>query len=187
MYCVFLIYLVANFYKSHERLIMSSIIYFSYGSNMSTPRLVQRIPSARFVSVASLRGHKLKFHKRGHDRSAKCDIEFTDRASDFVYGIVFKYLASEKPNLDLIEGLGNGYNEKVVTVMSLSGREYQSVTYFATDIDKSLKPFHWYKEHVVRGAVEHGLPVDYIRTIESIVSVPDPDQINHQRELAIYN
>jgi hypothetical protein len=49
-----------------------------------------------------------------------------------------------------------------------------------------MKPFHWYKEHVVRGAKEHNLPAEYIKTIEAVESVPDPDPKNHGKELSIY-
>jgi len=37
------------------------------------------------------------------------------------------------------------------------------ITYFATDIEKSVIPYHWYKQHVLRGALEHNLPRDYIK------------------------
>ena len=165
---------------------MSSILYFSYGSNMSLPRLLQRVPSAQLLSVAYLSAHKLQFHKKGHDGSAKCDIEFTNCHTDIVYGVVYTFLASEKPYLDLIEGLGKGYNEKSISAVGLSGEIFQSVTYYATDIDPSLKPYHWYKEHVVRGAREHNLPIEYIRALQMIVSVADPDPLTHHRELSIY-
>jgi hypothetical protein len=36
----------------------------------------------------------------------------------------------------------------------------QGSAYFATHIDSSLKPYHWYKEHVLRGVKENGFPVD---------------------------
>ncbi len=49
------------------------MLYFSYGSNMSSRRLLSRVPSARFITSASLPGHALHFHKKGLDGSAKCD------------------------------------------------------------------------------------------------------------------
>ena len=153
---------------------------------MSSPRLLQRVPSVQCVSVAKLAGHQLKFHKRGHDGSAKCDIALTDNPQDIVYGVVYRFAANEKPKLDFIEGLGSGYNEKLVQVIDQHNTAIEAVTYFATDIDNSLKPFHWYKEHVVRGANEHGLPKHYIKLLESVISIADPNHDNHQRELSIY-
>ena len=68
-----------------------------------------------------------------------------------MHGVVFEISLSEKPALDKKEGLGSGYDEKYVTVVSASGEEYEAVTYYATNIDDSLKPCDWYKEHVLRG------------------------------------
>ncbi|PUB91560.1 MAG: hypothetical protein DBP01_01735, partial [gamma proteobacterium symbiont of Ctena orbiculata] len=35
-------------------------------------------------------------------------------------------------------------------------------TYYATFIDRTLKPYQWYKHHVLTGALEYGLPAPYI-------------------------
>ena len=37
------------------------------------------------------------------------------------------------------------------------------------------KPYHWYKEQVVQGAREHGLPEGYIKKIADVESIPDQD------------
>lgn len=147
---------------------------------------MDRVPSAEAVSVARLERHRLKFHKRSKYGSGKCDIEHTNNPSDVVYGVVFQIRASEKSALDKKEGLGNGYDEKSVSVIAQNGESLNAVTYYATDIDSSLKPYHWYKEHVVRGAKEHHLPLEYIKSIEAVESVADPDQKRHDKELSIY-
>jgi hypothetical protein len=36
-----------------------------------------------------------------------------------------------------------------------------------------MKPYHWYKEFVVRGAEEHGLPAGYIVGIRAVESQED--------------
>ena len=166
---------------------MSRLIYFSYGSNMSSLRIRHRIPSAPPASAAKLEQHRLKFHKIGRDGSAKCDIEYTRQAADLVYGVAFDLSATEKAILDRHEGLGKGYEQKRVSILLPGGTRLDAVTYYATSIDASLLPYHWYKEHVLRGAREHGLPGDYIASIESVASIPDPDQDIHERELSIYD
>lgn len=165
---------------------MDSILYFSYGSNMSTPRLRERAPSARALTVARLPNHKLRFHKKSKDGSGKCDAKFTNNERDVVYGVVFEIKASEKPVLDKAEGLGDGYEEKCISVYTHDDREMNAVTYYATHIDPERKPYEWYKEHVVRGAREHGLPADYILAISEVEALPDPDKSRHERELSIY-
>ena len=154
---------------------------------MSTPRIKHRTRSATAIATALLYEHSLRFHKKSVDGSAKCDIMHTRNPDDIVYGVVYEMLASEKQILDQIEGLGSGYDEKHVSVILPQGAELEVVTYFATDIDASLRPYHWYKEHVIRGAREHALPDEHIAAIESITSITDPDQDNHLIELSIYS
>ncbi len=154
---------------------------------MSTLRIKRRVESATVISTAHLHEHSLRFHKQSVDGSAKCDIEHTKSPNDIVYGVVFELLASEKHILDKYEGLGNGYNEKYVPIILPDGEAIEATTYFATHIDASLKPYHWYKEHVLRGAREHALPAEHIAAIKDIISIPDPDQVNHIAELSIYS
>jgi hypothetical protein len=153
---------------------------------MSTPRINQRIDSATVVSTAQLHGHSLRFHKKSVDGSAKCDIEHTDNPDDIVHGVLFELPAREKHVLDRYEGLGNGYDEKLVSLILPHGGPVTATAYYATHIDATLSPYHWYKEHVIRGAREHALPDEHIAAIEAISSVPDPDQDNHMNELSIY-
>ena len=162
------------------------MLYFSYGSNMSIRRLRARVPSAKFVAVATLATHKLEFHKAGNDGSGKCDAAATGSAHHSVIGVVFYINRSEKPVLDRKEGLGYGYEEKIVAVTSTEGATMEAATYYATHIDSTLKPYHWYKEHVMTGARENGFPGLYLSTISNIDSIADPDPQRHNVELAIY-
>lgn len=162
------------------------MLYFSYGSNMSTLRLADRVQLVRVVTVARLYKHKLKFHKKGKDSSGKCDAVYTNNEGDIVHGVVFEMAASEKLKLDGREGLNNGYEERTVSIYTKGGEELEAVMYYATHIEPSLKPYGWYKEHVLRGAREHGLPAEYIDAIEKIKAILDPDQRRHEKELSIY-
>lgn len=153
---------------------------------MSIRRFRERVPSAKFVSVCMLAKHKLKFHKAGNDGSGKCDAAETGNNENTVVGVAFDISESEKTGLDRYEGLGAGYEEKVVEVISTEGEVLHAITYYATKTDPSLRPYHWYKEHVMGGAKENGLPAGYIQSIESIESVPDPKKERHENEMAIY-
>ncbi len=164
-----------------------TIAYFAYGSNMATHRLLQRLPGARHIDIGILTRHQLSFRKKDDaGLSAKCDIELTGDAGDEVIGIIYNISNADKQTLDQIEGLGRGYDEKLVEIRTPLGQVLSAVTYYAIEIDHSLIPYHWYKQHVLRGAIEHGLPVEYISKIESIESQEDPDQQRSHRELSIY-
>jgi gamma-glutamylcyclotransferase (GGCT)/AIG2-like uncharacterized protein YtfP len=157
------------------------MLYFAYGSNMCTKRLQapDRVPSAEPAHIAKLSEHKLLFHKRSKvDCSAKADAYFTGATMDFIWGVLFRIDAAEKPKLDRTEGLGQGYVEKHVTVVSADGKPHRAVMYFAepSHIQSDLLPYTWYWRFVVEGAREHGLPADYIAQIEAVQATEDPDR-----------
>jgi hypothetical protein len=101
-------------------------------------------------------------------------------------GTVYELDTGDKSLLDRIEDLGNGYDEKEVVIVTSDGQKLEAMIYVARNIDPFLKPYHWYKEHVLRGAKENDLPTDYIQAISAIESVPDPDMGRHARETSIY-
>ena len=47
---------------------------FSFGSNMSSNRLLARLPNAKRVGTALLKGYKLTFNMAFADGSGKCTI-----------------------------------------------------------------------------------------------------------------
>jgi gamma-glutamylcyclotransferase (GGCT)/AIG2-like uncharacterized protein YtfP len=161
--------------------------YFAYGSNMSSERLRRRVPSAQPIGHAELPAHRLHFHKPGRDGSAKCDIAVPGRTTDIsVWGVVFRIDLDHKPRLDAAEDLHRGYGIKDVAVRLSEGRWLKAFTYYALQIDTRLRPYSWYREHVLRGAREHGLPADYVAMIEAIDCLEDHDVTRHQHELAVY-
>jgi hypothetical protein len=162
------------------------IRYFAYGSNMSLLRLRQRVPAARPLGSAILRGHDLRFHKRGRDGSGKCDAFQVSDPGIQLIGALYDIPLSGKTDLDRIEGLGAGYEEKMVPVLDPGGSWHEAVTYFATDIHDGLQPYCWYKHHVLTGARELELPASYIAKIEAVAMVPDSDNERRTREHAAY-
>ncbi len=158
-----------------------SIRYFAYGSNMLTARLRERVPSATAIGIGQLVGYALRWDKRSsRDGSGKCDAEATGRQDDVVWGVLFELDPEDKPALDKAEGLGAGYMEKTVHVMTEAG-PITAITYYATDKDASLRPYHWYKTLVIAGAREHGLPTSYRSHLELAVTVSDPNTARASR------
>ncbi len=161
-----------------------TFINFAYGSNMSSRRLRARTPSARAVGIGQLPGHRLMWHKAGRDGSAKCDVLATGQPHDAVWGVLYEIDAAERPQLDEAEGLGRGYQQRTVQVLSAAGTVAAGV-YQATDIDAALRPFDWYVAYVLHGAREHGLPADYLRELETIQAVVDADAMRRDMNLAV--
>ena len=164
---------------------MGTITYFAYGSNMSFKRLKKRVKSAKPKGKGVLRSHRLAFHKVSKDGSGKCDIpSATD--SDVVRGRLYHIDVKDEGPLDRYEGRRHGYDKKFVTVELDSGVTVRAMTYYATAIDCTLKPYTWYIEHILVGAKEACLPPDYIKKIEEAEAITDPCKKREEEELGIY-
>jgi hypothetical protein len=138
-------------------------IYFAYGSNMLSRRLRQRAPSAAVLGAAELRGYALRFRKLGRDGSAKADVVPADGASSIVHGVAFAVDAADLLRLD---GFESGYRRALHPVRC-GGRSVEAQVYFALPerIDERRLPHLWYRDLVVAGAREHGLPEEYVARI----------------------
>ncbi|ABA59165.1 hypothetical protein Noc_2712 [Nitrosococcus oceani ATCC 19707] len=164
------------------------LYYFAYGSNMAVERLRARVPSARRIVTARLMGYALRFHKKGMDGSGKCDVVSTGNPADCVHGIVFEIATAEKPALDRVEG--PRYIQQNVQLALADGNWVDAFLYVVADkrrfTDAAMKPFCWYKYHVLYGARSNGLPGDYIARIEAELEQPDGDDQRRAHEMRIY-
>jgi cation transport regulator ChaC len=152
-----------------------SFMYFGYGSNMLSVRLQRRTPSAVLYGRGHVTGRRLTFHKKSDDRSGKGDAELTGNAADRVEGVLFWIARVEKQALDDAEGLGRGYDEAMVDVVTANGT-VRAHAYVASAgaTDPACRPYHWYKRLVLAGAIEHGLPAATIAAIRAVPSQDDP-------------
>jgi len=164
--------------------------YFAYGSNMLEQRLrhAARAPSAVFLGVGAVRGYRLVFHKAGMDGSGKCALDDTHDHSDVVYGVLFEIDDAQWTRLDAAEGVkGGGYSRETIAVELVGcGTQVQAQTYVANRqfVDASQVPFDWYKALVVAGALEHGLPDAYVRVLQDVATIRDPNDERREAALA---
>jgi hypothetical protein len=165
----------------------NTLYYFAYGSNMSLARLRQRVPSANKLGVFNLLGHELRFDMEGCDSSGKCNAFYTGECCDAVIGTLFTMAVDDKPALDQAEGLGVGYGDKVVTVTNAAGESFEAITYYALIIKANNPPYDWYLNHVLIGAAETGLPVNYIAKIEAVITKTDRDEERAALQWAVHN
>jgi len=144
--------------------------YAAYGSNLHPLRLKARTPSAQLTGTAYLPDWSLQFHKRSIDASGKCTIS---KGSSGVYVAVYRMSATDKRELDRIEGVGKGYADARIAVPEFGA----CATYIAaaSHVDDTLQPYDWYRELVLLGCEELGLPGDYPRRIARVAAMPDPD------------
>lgn len=153
--------------------------YFAYGSNMLEERLQapNRVPDAKFLSTASVRGYELLFHKRSDDRSGKCNMVKTGSEEDTVHGVVFEVPDNQLETLNRAEGLGHGYNHNYnIPIRLADGTKMNMLAYVAdpSAIDDALTPYEWYRKLVVAGAEQHRLPEHYINDLRAVPASKDP-------------
>ncbi len=164
---------------------MTTLKYLAYGSNLHPRRLQQRVPSGRVIGTVGLMGWQLKFHKRGQDTSAKCNIIQTGKTADVVYGAIYEMLARDKDELDMVEGLNAGYHLAQIEIA-----EQGEVFFYVAEkayIDNDLLPFDWYKEFVIAGGRFHAFPETYLAQIYSVNAIADHDEARQQQHMEILN
>jgi len=148
----------------------ATIHYFAYGSNLHPYRLHKRVPSARLIGVAPVAGLKLDFSKRGNDGSGKCTI--VKAGGGLIFAAIFNIDKKEQSILDQVEGAG--YERQTLQVR-IAGKTVNACTYIALGslIDPDIKPFHWYKDIVIEGAIYLSFPNEYLEYLNRFECIQD--------------
>ena len=154
--------------------------YFAYGSNMLTRRLVDpsRAPSAVACEMAVASGFVVRFHKIGADGSGKCTLVAMAGETEGAHGVLYDVSDADCARLDRVEGVHTGgYVRCSVELRLADDRTVAAMTYVAGAryVDASRVAFDWYRDLVVAGAIEHGLPASYVDELMRVPVVPDPD------------
>lgn len=155
---------------------MSGIVYFAYGSNMLSARLLARCPSARVLGPASAIGREVAFSKLSVDLSAKAAL--VERPGAVVHGVAYELDVEAHGELDAIEGPGYfrqsdfpiALHRGTATIDAISASAYHARRHVAGRL-----PYDWYLDLIVAGGREHGLPAAYIERLLSSPTMPDPD------------
>jgi len=144
------------------------VLYFAYGSNMSTKWLLSRVPSAKCVGRAKLLNKRLVFNKKSKDGSGKANL--VDSPGDIVLGVLYEIDPLEINKLD---GTEDGYQRVTVEVVTDQGHSVKAQVYFSSQLTDDPRPYIWYKNLMVKGAIEHQLPKSYQGYLERPPSKDD--------------
>ena len=150
------------------------MLYFAYGSNMNWQQMKERCPSARFVSIALLRGYKLAFTRKSIKRG--CGVaDIVREPGNKVWGVVYDLSRLDVEKLDQSEGYRMGQQEnsywrrKCQVLQDGDERQLLTVfTYFGVPQLAPPGPNTEYKGLIVSGARYWNLPDDYVRNLEAI-------------------
>jgi len=155
-----------------------TMLYFAYGSNMDRSELMHadRCPSAEFVCIAKLKKHRLAFTRKSINRG--CGVaDLLSDSGQYVLGVVYEIPDFEVEFLDVAEGYRagrdkneNSYNNVPCEVFKENGQKILDpvFTYIANKQENPPLPNEKYKKHLIKGAIEWGLPKEYIKTLEQI-------------------
>lgn len=133
-----------------------NVFYFAYGSNMNPDRIRHRIPEARAVGRAYVKGWKLK-------ERLYADI---DRArGGRVWGVLYLITVSELHRLDAYEGFPSVYESFEVECYLDETHKVKAVTYSMTKRTKEeregLKYPNDYRLICSAGASFHGVKNEF--------------------------
>lgn len=130
---------------------------------MSTNRMQARIPAAVPIGSAFVQNRKLVCNKLGRDGSGKANL--TCQPGYTVHGVLYELSPAEIETLDIIEG---GYRRISIQVTTGEQKRDRAETYEAEVLTHDPVPFDWYREYILTGAREHGLPEEYVWHLEQL-------------------
>jgi hypothetical protein len=139
-----------------------TVVYFAYGSNLHSARMRSRVPRARALGAARLPHARLVCNKLGRDGSPKANFEPTPSAH--VWGVLWGLPEQAWEALDRAEA---GY-ERIEVEVEQDGATRAAETYRSQHLTSQPALRADYKRWIVQGALEHGLPSDWITLLEAL-------------------
>ena len=138
--------------------------YFAYGSNMSTRRLLARVPGVRVLGRAHVDGWRLAFNKPGRDGTGKANLVAATAGT--AWGVLYEIAASDWALLDPFEP---HYERAWFRPETGAGAICDAQTYLFTAArdTPSMPPRAEYLAHLLEGAQENALPGHYIAQIRA--------------------
>ena len=143
--------------------------YFAYGSNLDANTFLGRRRMAPLETrVAVLQDFALRFDlpigpgERGVANVVPCE-------GDEVWGVLYLLTHREAARLDRTEGVHHGaYGRLAIEVRDTAGTPIGAFTYHSTRGQAGRKPSQRYLGLLISGALQHGLPAQYVARLQSI-------------------
>ena len=146
---------------------MSVVHYFAYGSNMRSSQIQERCPGARLVGPARLLGHALDF-TRWSDRWGGGVADVIAAADRETWGGLYVVTQRDLDELDKLEGHPMHYERRTLPVEPITGAPVEAWVYVVVAKVPRVLPTRAYWQAIVEGALDCGLPDDYIATLRAL-------------------
>lgn len=142
--------------------------YFAYGSNMSTAYLRRYCPSATFLLRAALPNFRIEFRRYSTDLQGGIST-ILEAPGELVQGVVYEIPEAEILALDELEDVPLGlYRRDSFLVLGEDGAWHAAALYRVVTPTGPYAPAASYVEMMVTGAMEHGLPADYVARLVAL-------------------
>ena len=155
------------------------LLYFAYGSNLRSAQMDRLCPGCRFVSPARLAGHRLAFTLPDEEwRGGVADI--IPAAGHEVWGALYRISATHLASLDEYEVCHPGedpgrsdYLRRTIEVSNPGGQVIGDVwCYFVLQPCGHIPPSDLYRQALLEGAHERGLPSTYLDIMRAAFDGP---------------
>lgn len=148
-------------------------LYFAYGSNMWRRQMAERCPDHELIGTALLPDHALCFPRSSPVRN--CGVAgIVAKPGAVVWGVVYRLNDRDLALLDRREGFdpakpfhANRYNRMTIRVLR-DGEAIECLTYLAREEPGRHVPSVAYMQAIIEGAVDNGLPEDYIEALRLV-------------------
>jgi gamma-glutamylcyclotransferase len=142
--------------------IVQAVKFFAVGTNMDEELFRNWIPFPRRLTIASLSGFTLRWHKQSSEGGKLAPLR-TGHPDDVVWGVVYEVDGIAWQQIDEAQR-GAGYREERVTVVDPDRTEHDASVYVARTemIDDSMLPMRSYRDPIVTAARANGLPAEYV-------------------------
>jgi gamma-glutamylcyclotransferase (GGCT)/AIG2-like uncharacterized protein YtfP len=142
----------------------STILYFSYGSNMDTESMKENYPKAVFKDIACLENYKFVYTTFLEARN-RGGADMVTSENEKVWGLLYEMTAGEIADLD--RNKTNLY-ERIAVKVTMNTQTLEAQTYVLKD--KSLvssQPSPEYVDLLVALAKKYRFPENYINHLKS--------------------
>jgi cation transport regulator ChaC len=149
--------------------IPDALWYFAYGSNMSPAIFLERREMhPRLTRRGRLDGYRLRFTLPvGPGERGVANLE-ADQAAQ-VWGVLYLLAGEEFDRLDRTEGVDRGFYQRIrVDVLADGAEPVIAFTYLSRFSMAGRKPSPRYIGLLLEGARRHGLPGDYVSSLEAL-------------------
>jgi gamma-glutamylcyclotransferase (GGCT)/AIG2-like uncharacterized protein YtfP len=130
---------------------------------MNKAQMAERCPGCKFLKRACLEDFRY-FYDKHPDSKTGAKANIAPCAGHKVWGALFEINGNHLASMDHHEGYPKLYQREVVAVKDDEGQSYEAWVYFRKP-QKPAKPSEQYLEIVKQGAIDSGLPEEYIKNV----------------------